>query len=150
MQWALILSLAYTGLILLLVSLLILLPRTGQLFTPNPAQDIFGWQEAAIAAQAQRLDQEPILVSSWVHASRLAWYARPTPVIVLDQRIDQFDLWFGSAQTGQSGLLVLPPEMTHKQAKLLAAFHHCTHLTSTSAEFHLYRCAGWQMHSPSN
>jgi len=44
----------------------------------------------------------------------LSWYARPTPVIVLDSRINQFDIWFGSPQSGASGILVLWP---HENAK---------------------------------
>lgn len=124
-----------------LVTVLIVFPQTGQVFTPNPAQDIFGWKSAGQKAQALRAPNEAILTPNWVSASRLAWYARPTSVIVLDQRYDQFDFWFGSARTGVSGLLLLSPE--HKEREL-TAFADCQLLQKTEEGFRLYRCRDWQ------
>ncbi|CAM3605193.1 glycosyltransferase family 39 protein [Polynucleobacter brandtiae] len=74
----------------------------------NPIADLYGWklagQKAAQLAQATKA--EGIAVQNWTLGSRAAWYASPLPVFVLDQRKDQFDLWFGQLPVGASALLV--------------------------------------------
>lgn len=87
----------------------------------NPLRDLYGWEEAAHRAEELRMEMaassaaEPLLfVENWTQASRLAWYARPLPVQVLDTRFDQFDMWFGSPQNGARGVLVLWPEAEAK------------------------------------
>lgn len=72
-----------------------------------------GWDEAAEIAVGHRaalasegLDDPQLFVENWTHASRLAWAARPSPVVVLDRREDQFDLWFGAPRAGSAGVLV--------------------------------------------
>ena len=35
------------------------------------------------------------MVANWTYAGRLAWYARPVPVQLNDERQSQFDYWFG-------------------------------------------------------
>ena len=83
----------------------------------NPLRDLYGWQQAAQHA-AELQDEmastpggKPLLFADrWVYASRLAWYARPAAVQVLDTRYDQFDIWFGSPQDGSRGILVTWPE----------------------------------------
>ena len=47
-----------------------------------------------------------LFIGSWTLASRLAWYARPQQILVTDRRFDQFDIWFGSPQVGDSGIFV--------------------------------------------
>ena len=72
-------------------------------------------------------EQIHIFVSNWSYAAQIAWYLRPYPIIVLDQRIDQFDLWFGSPENKQSGYLVIPT-LDQKNAKndaLLEQFDLC-------------------------
>jgi 4-amino-4-deoxy-L-arabinose transferase-like glycosyltransferase len=88
-----------------------------------PMQDLFGWQEAARHAETLRAEMPAssevvptLFTENWTHASRLAWYARPTPVVVLDARNDQFDLWFGSPQKGANGILVLWPDADARPA----------------------------------
>lgn len=83
----------------------------------NPLRDLYGWQQAAQHAEELRGQMTvpgaaaPLLfTSNWTFASRLAWYARPTPVQVTDTRYDQFDIWFGSPQDGAAGILVLWPD----------------------------------------
>ena len=74
----------------------------------NPIADLYGWklagQEAAQLAQANQASG--IAVQNWTLGSRTAWYAQPLPVFVLDQRQDQFDLWFGKLAPGSKVILV--------------------------------------------
>lgn len=126
----------------LVLAVLMLFPTLGQSLKPNPAADLLGWRDAGQQAALLRQEQEPLLVFHWVEASRLAWYARPVPVLVLDQRQDQFDLWFGSPQPGQSGLLILPPD--RQPAPSLQAFEHCEQMDSSAEGFGFYRCRHWR------
>lgn len=74
----------------------------------NPIADLYGWklagQKAAQLAQATKANG--IAVQNWTLGSRAAWYAQPLPVFVLDQRQDQFDLWFGQLPAGSNILLI--------------------------------------------
>jgi 4-amino-4-deoxy-L-arabinose transferase-like glycosyltransferase len=74
----------------------------------NPIADLYGWkiagQKATQLAQANKVNG--IAVQNWTLGSRAAWYAQPIPVFVLDQRQDQFDLWFGQLPAGSSALLI--------------------------------------------
>ncbi len=77
----------------------------------HPLRDLYGWQQAAQRAEQLRRQlpaPAEIFVPNWTFASRIAWYARPAPVVVLDRRYDQFDLWFGSPQQGARGIVVFP------------------------------------------
>jgi 4-amino-4-deoxy-L-arabinose transferase-like glycosyltransferase len=74
----------------------------------NPIADLYGWklagQKAAQLAVATKANG--IAVQNWTLGSRAAWYASPLPTFVLDQRQDQFDLWFGQLPAGASVLLI--------------------------------------------
>jgi hypothetical protein len=74
----------------------------------NPIADLYGWklagQKAAELTQATKANG--IAVQNWTLGSRVAWYANPTPVFILDQRQDQFDIWFGKLPKGANILLV--------------------------------------------
>jgi 4-amino-4-deoxy-L-arabinose transferase-like glycosyltransferase len=74
----------------------------------NPIADLYGWKSAGERAAQIAKDNhlESIAVQNWTLASRAAWYARPLPVFVLDQRQDQFDIWFGQLSPGANTLLV--------------------------------------------
>jgi hypothetical protein len=61
-------------------------------------------------------------------------------VLVLDNRIDQFDLWFGSPHKGVDGLLVLAPD---NNDTVLKQFNQCQYLDKTTENFRFYRCQGW-------
>lgn len=84
----------------------------------NPLRDLYGWQQAAQRAEQLRAEQgvtaeqnsPRLFTDNWTYGSRLAWYARPSPVQVTDARYDQFDVWFGSPQNGARGILVLWPD----------------------------------------
>jgi 4-amino-4-deoxy-L-arabinose transferase-like glycosyltransferase len=77
-------------------------------FKSNPIADLYGWklagQEAAQLAKAN--EAKGIAVQNWTLGSRTAWYAQPLPVFVLDERQDQFDLWFGKLAPGSKVILV--------------------------------------------
>ena len=87
----------------------------------NYLRDLYGWGQAARKAETLRAElavtegNAPVIFTeNWTLASRLSWYARPTPVVVLDTRYNQFDIWFGSPQNGAHGILVLWPDENAK------------------------------------
>lgn len=80
----------------------------------QPLAALTGWDQAAdhateLIEEGSRDGGPPLHLYSdnWSRAGRLAWYARPTPVQVLDTRRDQFDLWFGNPEPGERGVLVV-------------------------------------------
>jgi len=100
-----------------------------QLITPwipfadnkNALRDIYGWKQAAKRAENLRAEfNDPganapkLFTENWTLASRLSWYARPSPVQVLDTRYNQFDIWFGSPQNGARGVLLMWPDENAK------------------------------------
>ena len=77
----------------------------------HPWGYVVGWDETSNQIiEDSKIDPQynVVFTNGWYYASSLAWYARPMKVIPLDKRIDQFDVWFGSPQVGQSGYLVVP------------------------------------------
>jgi hypothetical protein len=114
----------------------------------HPLADLIGWKEASsrITSLAQKGDN--LFIPNWSHASRVAWYARPMPVKVLDSRFDQFDLWFGSAEAGDSGILLLHADRKGFKEKLLKQFLRCELKDELEVKidssyvnyFKLYRC----------
>jgi hypothetical protein len=70
----------------------------------NPMADVYGWEAAAQVGVglAEQRRARGLVVMNWSLASRLAWYARPMPVFVAPERTDQFQLWFGALQPGDS------------------------------------------------
>ena len=121
----------------------------------NPIADLYGWklagQKAAELTQATKADG--ITVQNWTLASRAAWYAKPIPVFVLDQRKDQFDIWFGQLPLGSnivlinwSGMSFSPPVGSQ------SAFEGCELLDSLEiarfgqvlSKFDFSLCSNWQ------
>ena len=121
----------------------------------NPIADLYGWkiagQKAAQLSQTNKADG--IAVQNWTLGSRAAWYAKPIPVFVLDERKDQFDLWFGQLPQGAnivlinwSGMSFSPPVAS----KL--AFERCDLLESLEikrfgqvlSKFDFSLCSNWQ------
>jgi 4-amino-4-deoxy-L-arabinose transferase-like glycosyltransferase len=122
-------------------------------------RDLYGWKQAAQRAEQLRVElaksEGPvplIFTEEWTQASRLAWYARPTPVQVLDNENNQskrFEYWFGSPQNGTRGILVIWPGKLAKPEKIGSGqFGECSllermpiningHLAST---FSFYAC----------
>ncbi len=121
----------------------------------NPIADLYGWkiagQKAAELAQATKADG--IAVQNWTLGSRAAWYAKPIPVFVLDQRKDQFDIWFDQLPLGSnivlinwSGMSFSPPVGSK------SAFEGCELLDSLEiarfgrvlSKFDFSLCSNWQ------
>ncbi len=123
----------------------------------NPFADVHGWPEAALQAQAlaQHYQISSLAVMNWTLASRLAWYARPVPVKVIDQRRDQFDLWFGAVQPQESVLLVDWSQMSFTPPVGLKQFERCDYLGQMPvlrsgrqiAHFNFLHCQRWRMDS---
>jgi 4-amino-4-deoxy-L-arabinose transferase-like glycosyltransferase len=121
----------------------------------NPIADLYGWklagQKAAQLAQATKVDG--IAVQNWTLGSRAAWYAHPFPVFVLDQRQDQFDLWFGQLPAGSSALLINwsgmafnPPvggNLTFEQCKPLDSME-VIRFGQVLSKFDYSLCRNWQ------
>jgi len=134
--------------------------QSAQTAPNNPLADLWGWSEVAPFAQqlAQGLSsanggQVPALaVMNWSLASRLAWYARPSPVKVVHSHHDQFDRWFGELQAGESVLLVNWSLMDFAPPIGPNAFAECEakgqipviHWGRQLAHFNLLWCQHWQ------
>ena len=121
----------------------------------NPIADLYGWklagQKAAQLAQATKVNG--IAVQNWTLGSRAAWYASPLPTFVLDQRQDQFDLWFGQLPVGASVLLVNWSGMAFKPpTEGNTAFERCESLDSLEiirfgqvlSKFDYSLCRNWR------
>jgi hypothetical protein len=121
----------------------------------NPIADLYGWKIAGekAAQLAQATKANGIAVQNWTLGSRAAWYAQPVPVFVLDQRQDQFDLWFGQLPAGANVLVINWSGMTFKPpvgANL--AFELCEPLDSLEiirfgqvlSKFDYSLCRNWQ------
>lgn len=74
----------------------------------NPFADVYGWDKAGKRARilAAQHYLPRIAVQNWTLASRMDWYARPLPVHVLAEGVNQFSLWSGSLPVGSNVLLV--------------------------------------------
>jgi 4-amino-4-deoxy-L-arabinose transferase-like glycosyltransferase len=103
---------AFQAVVLAILSVLLLsagspkLPQGG--LERNPLADLYGWGAAAERAKALATEQglPHLVVSNWTLASRLAWYAQPWSVRALDGKNQQFNIWFGHMQPGESALWV--------------------------------------------
>lgn len=121
------LQLVSHALSLILITLMFLILAVPQLLpeklVSSTRQDFEGWSKAAQTAQtllAALPDAEPsqsgdqaggskgrIMITSWTEASRVAWYAYPTPVNVLSERNKQFHIWYGEADALEQGVLIV-------------------------------------------
>lgn len=120
---------------------------------PNPFADLHGWDGAGARARDLAAQQKlgSVGVQNWTLASRIAWYARPLPVHVLEDRFDQFDLWAGDLPQGGDTLLVDWSQMAYELPLGPHGFQTCELLdTQTVAHwgyklssFHFYACRGW-------
>ena len=121
----------------------------------NPIADLYGWKLAGQrAAQLAETSQvSGIAVQNWTLASRAAWYASPIPTFVLDQRQDQFDIWFGQLPAGASVLLINWSGMAFKPPiGSNLAFELCQPLDSLEiirfgqvlSKFDYSLCRNWQ------
>ena len=121
---------------------------------PNPFADLIGWDLAAkkgIELAAQNHVQT-LAVMNWTLASRIAWYARPMPVKVIQSHHDQFDLWFGPMQPGDEVVWIDWSLMTFDPPVGVHQFESCdlleqmpvTHMGRQIAHFNFLKCKKWQ------
>lgn len=119
----------------------------------NPIADLRGWDEAGSIARdlASEYKIPSVSVANWTLASRLAWYARPLPVHVLDDRFDQFDIWFGQIPTGSDSLFVNWSQMRFDIPTKTGGFETCTPIRTFDihrlgriiSDFTFYHCRNW-------
>jgi len=125
----------------------------------NPIADLYGWDQAGKTALALSKTHSVtgIAVQNWTLGSRIAWYARPSPVFILDQRQDQFDLWFGNLKPGSDAIAVnwsaMPyaPPVKGTQTHSQGAFTECQalervevrHLGRVLSHFDFSLCKNW-------
>ena len=122
---------------------------------PNPVTDVIGWEEAALhgAGLAEQRRARGLVVMNWSLASRLAWYARPMPVFVAPEHQDQFRLWFGPLQTGDSAVVVDWSSMPLKIPLGPDGFSSCRPVSQLPivfggrqlAHFNYLYCEGWRI-----
>ncbi len=153
------LSLAYSVLLVVLIHSLLWTPWLPFKEHKHPLGDLIGWREAAVQA-AELYDALPpggerrpvLFIGNWAMASRIAWYARPRPLQVIDKRYDQFDLWYGTPEQGAHGILIVPEKFHGRsEASGLARFAQCQERAIQSVElketavhtFRFYQCEGY-------
>ena len=123
------------------------------LIRKNPLADLWGWDEAGLKARelANKHDLHSLSVKNWTLGSRLAWYARPLPVYVLDTRFDQFDLWFGQISPGQDSLFVNWSQVNFDPPTQSGEFEWCRLIDTQTvmrfsrqvSRFDFYHCRQW-------
>lgn len=129
------------------------LPNDHALNKKNPLADLWGWDQAGAQARelAKAQNLHSLSVSNWTLGSRLAWYARPLPVHVLDSRFDQFDLWFGDIARGGDSLFVNWSQVKFELPIKSGEFESCTlihtlesmRLNRRISSFDFYHCRNW-------
>lgn len=124
----------------------------------NPIADLYGWENAG--AKALKLSQEygttALAVNNWTLASRIAWYAKPLTVYVLDKRFDQFDIWFGSPKVNSRAIVINWSQMSFPEPTQPGAFKSCKiidkldviHLGRIISSFDYLLCEGWGYQNP--
>ena len=120
----------------------------------NPIADLWGWDQAGAMAQSlsEKSQIKTLAVRNWTLASRLAWYARPMPVVVIDKRFDQFDLWFGPMKPGDDALFVNWSQMPFALPVQADQFRQCNEvgrldikrLGRVVSDFSFFHCHDWQ------
>ena len=120
----------------------------------NPFADLYGWDKAGERAVGllKKYQIDKIAVSNWTLASRVAWYARPFPVNIIDPHHDQFDIWFGTIRVNESVLWVDWSMMPFKAPIEQSQFESCElieqlpiyHFNRQISHFNFSKCSGWQ------
>ena len=124
----------------------------------HPLEDLYGWKKVAheaIELQKQMKAENPkavIFIGNWSQFARLAWYAKPNAVQVSDNRYGQSDIWYGSAERGSNGILVVPPKYKNTPASGVNKFTRCEFQKNvlqklnnkTAATYQLFKCYGYK------
>jgi len=152
----------YSLALILVLHVLFLFPSLPFPGKHHPLAPLAGWPQAAVRAALLRTEfqheypQAVLLVPNWSLASRLAWYARPQPVQVPDERFDQFDLWFGTPATGAAGVMVVPDSSLKSTRRVLERFASCEEReplpvyagSTIIVTFHFYLCRDYRGPNP--
>ncbi len=153
------LSIAYSVLMVLVLQSLLVFQWLPFDDNKHSLNDIYGWQHVALRASELRTEMLPdypnakIFIGNWSVFSRLAWYARPAPVVITDTRLGQSDLWYGAPQLGANGIVVVPPKYQEQaQVNGTAKFERCNVIETLqfkinnkiAASYPLYRCYNYQ------
>ncbi len=119
----------------------------------NPFADVHGWDAAGDRARTLALQHglRSVSVQNWTLASRLAWYAQPLPVHVLEDRFDQFTLWAGALSAGGDTLLLDWSQLGYALPLGAHGFADCQLLDVQEvlrfghpvATFRFFACHGW-------
>jgi len=153
-------ALARTQAILCLLAFAVLfcagIPGIGQdhpLGRKNPIADLWGWDDAGARARSLAVARgiPALAVGNWTLASRLAWYAQPLPVFVIDDRMDQFDLWFGPMRPAGDAIYLAWSQMPLDLPVGPGKFASCgpidtlevSRLGRVVSDFTFYHCSNW-------
>ena len=122
----------------------------------NPIADLYGWQEAGLHMKelSKQYETPHLAVQNWTLASRLAWYAKPLEVFVLDERVDQFDIWSGTLPIGSDALVLDWSQMAFLVPVSNTGFESCETLSTQTvhrlgrniAQFDFLLCKNWHGH----
>ena len=157
---ALLKALARTQAVICLLAFVVLffggIPGIGQdhpLGRKNPIADLWGWDDAGARARAIAAERgvPALAVGNWTLASRLAWYGQPLPVFVIDDRVDQFDLWFGPMKAASDAIYLAWSQMPLDLPVGPGRFASCdpvgnldvSRLGRVLSDFRFYHCRNW-------
>lgn len=124
-------------LVLFLFVLLAFKPLDRFPFLRPVMKDLVGWREAA--EQAARLREEykdpalVLLVENWSMLSRVAFYAYPLPVQLLDKKQTQFDDWYGRPNAFTKGILVRAELSGEPEPSFVRDGLHCQLISQNSS-----------------
>jgi 4-amino-4-deoxy-L-arabinose transferase-like glycosyltransferase len=120
----------------------------------NPFADLHGWSQAAEhgVRWAKEKNVPTLAVTNWTLASRIAWYARPMPVRVVNAHGDQFDIWFGRFSPHEDAIWIDWSLMSFTPPVGDTQFARCDVLENLPvrvagrqiAHFNLSHCQDWQ------
>ena len=148
-------SLLSIGLISFVFVFLAFMPLSTFPFMAPAIKDLVGWEAAAERAQQLQMQWQseeggsPVLfVDNWSKASRIAWYAYPEPVLLLTDRVTQFDFWHGKPGAETVGILVRDKKSVPEKGQLIKEGFSCTLVDEQVANldqvlvnrFQFYRC----------
>ena len=124
----------------------------------NPIADLYGWRTASLHLKdlAAKYDVPRLAVQNWTLGSRVGWYARPLPVFILDERLDQFDLWSGPMPLGGDAIVLNTSQMTFTAPVSPSQFSSCELIDTQTvhrlgrdiASFEFLLCKNWQGSQP--
>lgn len=126
---------------------------TEKLNPKNPIADLYGWDLAADKIQhlSKQMNVHHMVIQNWTMGSRLAWYTKSKNIHILDQRHDQFDIWFGKMPIGKNALLLQWSQMPYELPTKANEFSTCQKINTLAirklhhniAKFKIFLCKNW-------